>query len=295
MAYFKKSISEKTFDAINAITMITLSLITLYPFVYVLFGSFSNPSELVSHRGLLLYPLDFNLVSYKLVFKNPMILLGYRNTLIYLLSGTFVSIILTSLGAYALSRKNLLWKNAIMFMLVFTMFFSGGLIPSYLLVLKLGMFDSLWAIIIPGSVSTMNIIIMRTYFQTIPASMEESAKIDGANEIKILFRIILPLSIPVLAVMILFYGVGHWNSWFSASLYLRERKLLPLQLILREILITNELTGNSAVSSADDENFIYAETIKFATIIVATVPILFSYPFLQRYFIKGIMIGAIKE
>lgn len=181
-----------------------------------------------------------------------------------------------------------------MFFIVFTMFFSGGLIPSYLLVTGLGMLDSLWALIIPGAVSAFNLIIMRTAFQGIPVSLEESAKLDGANDFTVLVRIILPLSLTVIAVMILFYGVGHWNSWFGALIYLRDRDLYPLQLVLLEILITNS-TDSMLTAAGPADKMPIGETIKYATIIVATVPILLLYPFLQKYFVKGVMIGAIKE
>lgn len=187
-----------------------------------------------------------------------------------------------------------MWKNAIMFMIVFTMFFEGGLIPLYILVGKLGMMDTRWAVIIPSAVSAFNLIIMRTVFQGVPVSLEESAKIDGASDWTVLFRVIIPLSLPVVAVMVLFYGVSHWNSWFPAMIYLQNRGLLPLQLILREILIANDTTSMTTGVASGDQMQI-GETIKYATIIIATVPILFLYPFLQKYFVKGVMIGAVKE
>jgi putative aldouronate transport system permease protein len=181
-----------------------------------------------------------------------------------------------------------------MFMIVVTMFFQGGLIPTYLLVSNLGLVDTPWAMIIPGAINTWNLIIMRTSFQAVPASLEESAKIDGANEWTIMWRIILPLSIPVMAVMVLFYAVGHWNAWFNAMIYLRDRNLYPLQLILREILITNS-TDSMMTNASGVDKMPISETIKYATIMVATIPILVLYPFLQKYFVKGVMIGALKE
>ena len=290
----KRNTGELVFDGFNSLIMIILMLITLYPLLYVAFSSVSNPSLLVKHRGLLLYPKGFTLSSYKAVFKNPMISLGYYNTIFYVVVGTFINLFLTSLGAYVLSRKKLFWKNVITVYIIFTMFFSGGLIPKYLTVMSLGLIDSRWAVILPSAISTYNMIIMRTSFLSIPDSLEESATIDGASDIRILFNIILPLSLPVIAVMILFYGVSHWNSWFNAMVYLRTRELYPLQLILREILITNSIDSMiTDVSSMDKEPV--GETIKYATIMVATLPVLFIYPFLQRYFVKGVMIGAIKE
>lgn len=290
----RKSLGESIFDTTNIIFMLLLSTVTLYPLLYVLFASLSDPTYVLQNRGILLYPQGFSLNAYELVFKNPNISQAYLNTLIYVVAGTSINLFLTCLGAYALSRKNVLWKNPIMFLIVFTMFFEGGLIPMYILVGKLGMLDTRLALLIPSAISAYNLIIMRTSFQAIPDSLEESARIDGANDWVILFRIVIPLSLPVIAVMLLFYGVGHWNSWFSAMIYLQDRSLLPLQMILREILILNDsnsmLTG---VSIGDKEQI--GETIKYATIIISTVPILFLYPFLQKYFVKGVMIGAIKE
>jgi putative aldouronate transport system permease protein len=273
--------------------MILLSAVTVYPFLYVLFASLSDPSWVVQMRGLIWYPKGFTIEAYKLVFANPSILTGYVNTLIYVVFGTALNILMTSLGAYALSRQSVMWKNPLMFIIVFTMFFNGGLIPTYLLINELGMLDSRWALIIPSAMSAYNLIIMRTSFQGIPVSLEESAKLDGANDFTVLFRIVLPLSMPVVAVMILFYGVSHWNGWFNALIYLRTRDLYPLQLILREILITNS-TDSMMTGVGGADKMPIGETIKYATIIVATVPILLLYPFLQKYFVKGVMIGAIK-
>ncbi|AEE95363.1 carbohydrate ABC transporter permease [Mahella australiensis] len=292
--HIKKSIGERIFDVFNTALMILLMVVTLYPFLHVFFASISDPTAVVQHRGLLLWPEGFTAGAYKLVFKNPMIPVGYKNTLIYVLAGTTINIFMTTLGAYGLSRRNVYFKNHIMFLITFTMFFSGGLIPTYLLVKDLGMTDTRWALLIPNAISAYNLIIMRTSFAGVPVSLEESAKLDGANDFTVLFRIILPLSMPVVAVMILFYGVNHWNSWFNAMIYLRDRQLFPLQLVLREILISNSTDTMIAGSAGLDREPI-GETVKYATIIVATVPILFIYPFLQRYFVKGVMIGAIKE
>ncbi|MDQ1914025.1 carbohydrate ABC transporter permease [Paenibacillus sp. GD4] len=284
---------EKLFDAFNVLFMIALSVFTIYPFLYVLAASLSDPAWVVQTRGLIWFPKGFTLEAYKLVFDNPSILTGYTNTILYVILGTALNILMTSLGAYALSRQSVMWKNPIMFLIVFTMFFNGGLIPTYLLVENIGLLDTRWALIIPSAMSAFNLIIMRTAFQAIPVSLEESAKLDGAGDFTVLFRIVLPLSMPVVAVMILFYGVAHWNGWFNALIYLRTRELYPLQLILREILITNS-TDSMLTGAAGGDKMSIGETIKYATIIVATVPILFLYPFLQKYFVKGVMIGAIK-
>lgn len=290
----KRSMGEIIFDFFNILFMIGLIFVTLYPFLYVFFSSISDPGLLAQNRGLLIKPLGLTFRAYQLVFENPMILIGYGNTLFYVFVGTTINIILTSLGAYALSRKNVMLSKPIMLMIVFTMFFSGGLVPTYLLIGKLGMIDTRWALIIPNAISAWNLIIMRTAFKSIPDSLEESARMDGANDFTILFRIILPLSLPVLAVMILFYGVGHWNAYFSAMIYLRDRSLFPLQLILREILITNS-TEDFITGVTGGDRYPIGETVKYATIIVATLPILFLYPFLQKYFVKGVLIGSLKE
>ncbi|MGO4790316.1 carbohydrate ABC transporter permease [Paenibacillus sp. FSL W8-0187] len=289
-----KSISEVLFDSANVILLCLLSIVTLYPFLYVLFASISTPAEFVQHRGILLWPKGFSLDSYRMVFENPNIIRSYMNTIFYVVVGTTLNILMTALGAYGLSRKNVMWKSTIMMLIVMTMFFDGGLIPKYLLVKNMGLIDTYWALIIPSAMTTWNLIIMRTAFQGVPDALEESARIDGASDWTILFRIIIPLSLPVIAVMVLFYGVWHWNKWFDALIYLRDRDLFPLQLILREILIQND-TSSMMTSVGGGDRMPVGETIKYATIMVATLPILFLYPFLQKYFVKGVMIGAIKE
>ncbi|MCS7460617.1 carbohydrate ABC transporter permease [Paenibacillus doosanensis] len=290
----KPTLGEKSFDVLNAAVMIVLCFLTLYPFLYVAFSSLSDPGLLAQHRGLLWKPYGFSLDAYKAVFANPNILSGYSNTIFYVVVGTFFNLLMTALGAYFLSRRNVFFKNAVMFMIVVTMFFQGGLIPTYLLVSNLGLVDTPWAMIIPGAINTWNLIIMRTSFQAVPVSLEESAKMDGASEWTVMWRIILPLSIPVMAVMVLFYAVAHWNAWFNAMIYLRDRNLYPLQLILREILITNS-TDNMMTDASGVDKMPIGEAIKYATIMVATIPILVLYPFLQKYFVKGVMIGALKE
>jgi putative aldouronate transport system permease protein len=292
--YYKQSNSEKLFNIINAIILSMLMFLFLYPMLHITAASLSAPTKIVQHRGLLFFPLGFTINAYKLVFQNPMIAISYKNTLIYVLLGTIINIFLTSLGAYALSRKQLMIRNAIMLLITFTMFFSGGLIPSYLLIRDLHLQNTIWVLLIPNAISAYNLIIMRTYFLGLPDSLEESAKMDGAGDFTVLFKIMLPIAKPIVAVMVLFYGVGHWNSWFSASIYLRNRELFPLQLILREILIQNATETMTTTVDSVDKGMI-GETVKYATIVVATLPILFIYPFLQKYFVKGVMIGSIKE
>ncbi|TLS51588.1 carbohydrate ABC transporter permease [Paenibacillus antri] len=289
----KRSFGERLFDVGNVLALSLLTLATAYPFLYVLFASVSDAQAVVQTRGLLLYPKGFSLEAYKLVFMNPSILTGYANTLFIVVVGTALNLAMTALGAYALSRQNVMWRNPIMFGIVFTMFFNGGLIPTFLLVNDIGLLDSRWALILPVAMSAYNLVIMRTAFQGVPVSLEESAKLDGANDFTVLFRIFIPLSMPVIAVMILFYGVAHWNSWFNAMIYIRTRELYPLQLILREILITNS-TDSMMTAVGGGDRMPVGETIKYATIIVSTIPVLCLYPFLQKYFVKGVMIGAIK-
>jgi len=293
----KKSIQEIIFDLSNHLILLFWAIITIYPLLYVLFSSVSDAGRLMSHRGLLLYPLGIKFEAYKRVFENPMILRGYMNTFIVVFGGTALNLMMTCLAAYFLSRKNVLWKNTVMVMIVITMYFGGGLIPSYLVVTGLGMRNSLLALIIPGAVSAYNIIVMRTSFQTIPASLEESAFLDGASDFSILFRIILPLSKSMLAVVALWYAVDHWNAWFSAAIYLTKRELYPIQLILREILIQNadsQEIYKMTIGAGEQDEAQVAETIKYAMIIIATVPILCAYPYLQKYFVKGVMIGSLK-
>lgn len=294
----KNSMSRNLFLAFDVIILIALAVICLYPMLYVLFASFSDSGELMKHAGLLFKPIGFNTSAYKAVIENPNILIGYKNTIFILVVGVLINLFMTSLIAYFLSRRNVMFKGVIMGMVLFTMYFGGGLIPMYLLINNLGLYNSIWALIIPGAINTYNMIIMRTNFQAIPISLEEAAYLDGATHMQILWHVILPLSKAIMAVMVLYYGVSHWNSWFSASIYLQDKTKYPLQLVLKEILIandTNSMTGSvtgGATNSSDAESI--GESIKYACIVVATVPILCIYPLLQKYFVKGVMVGALK-
>lgn len=288
-----RSVGEKLFDVFNYVLLTVITLCTLYPLIYVLFASFSDPTRYMQHSGILWKPLDITFNAYRLVFDNPMIIQGYLNTFLIVSGGLVLNIMLTAFGAYALSRKGLRYRKQLMLFIVFTMFFSGGLIPLYFTVKGLELTNTLWSLIIPQAISAFNLIIMRTAFEAVPDSLEESAKIDGANEFVILFRIMMPLCMPVIAVMLLYYGVSHWNSWFQAMIYLQDRSLYPLQLVLRELLLLND-ASSMASGASGGEVAVIGETLKHATIIVATVPILLVYPFLQKYFVKGALIGAIK-
>lgn len=291
---FKKTKGEKIFDICNAIFLILLMIISFYPILHVLSASFSDPNDLMVHTGPMFHPLGFTLKGYELVFKNPNIWIGYKNTLIYLVSGTALNLLMTSMGAYVLSRKGADLVKPLMFLIIFTMYFGGGLIPFYLMMRNLGLINNIWAMILPGAISTYNLIVMRTSFMAIPDSLIESAKLDGANDFVILFKIILPLSKAVLAVMALFYGVAYWNTWFNAMIFLKDRAKFPLQLILREILITNDKSSMSQGMLSPTQQDLYKPLIQYCTIIVGTVPIFFVYPFLQKYFTKGVMIGSLK-
>ena len=291
----RKTIGDYVFDVFNYLFLAALTLITLYPFVHVVAGATSAPGALIGHRGVLLWPQGgFTLKAFQLVFRNPNIVTGYRNTLIVVVGGTALNILMTSLGAYVLSRKQFAVRNVMMFLIIFTMYFGGGMIPRYLFLRNyLGIGDNLWALILPGAISAYNLIIMRTSFAGVPASLEESARIDGANDWVILFRIVLPLSMATVAVMILFYGVSHWNTWFDAMIFLRTRSKYPLQLILREILVNDNTEAMTMGMGADDVEML-SDNLKYATIVVATLPILCVYPTIQRHFVKGVMIGAVK-
>ena len=290
----KRSSGEKVFSVINYIVLTLIMLLCFYPVWYVLVASFSDSGLLMQHSGLLFRSLGFHFDAYVKVFQNPMILRGYANTLFILVVGVVFDIIMTSLGAYFLSRKNVMFKKPIMMLIMFTMFFSGGMIPFYLNLKDLHLTRTLWGLIIPFMISTYNMIILRTSFESLPDSLIEAAQIDGASHYRILARIVLPLSKAIIAVMVLYYGVSIWNAWFWASAIIRDREQYPLQVILREILLQNDVGAMSAGVSVADQEAV-GMTIKYATIVVATVPILCVYPFLQRYFTKGVMIGAVKE
>jgi putative aldouronate transport system permease protein len=290
----RESWAEKLFNLFNIVFMSLLALTTVYPLLYVALASVSNPSQLMAHFGPLWRSLGFTLGSYQLVLQNPYIYTGYRNTIFVVVIGLLFNIIMTTIGAYFLSRKNVMWRNPVMFLIVFSMFFSGGIIPFYLTVRGLHIYNTLWALILPVAINTFNLIIMRTQFAAIPDSMEESAVMDGAGHFTILFQIMIPLSLPTVAVIVLYYAVQHWNAWFNAMIFLQNKELYPLQLILREIMIQND-SSYMVQSLGAGEQEMYSETIKYAVVIVATLPILLLYPFLQKYFVKGVMVGALKE
>lgn len=291
MAVKSNSSGDKIFNIINYTLLTIIALVCLYPMWHVLMASFSDPAELMVHSGVLITPRGFSLEGYKAVFQNRNILRGYGNTLFYTIVGTLYSLFLTSLGAYVTSRKNLLLKKFMLPFIVLTMYVNPGMIPDFLLVRELGLYNTRWAIILPTAINTWNLIVMRTAFSQVPAGLEESAKIDGANHWTILWKVIMPVTKATFAVMALYYMVGRWNNWFHAMIYLQDRKKYPLQLFLQEILI-----ANASVSQDLSTDFNRLDQlIKYCTIIIATVPILCIYPFVQRYFVTGVMLGSIKE
>lgn len=290
----KTSLGEKAFDTANVLLLAGLSLITLYPFWHTLVLSFSTAAA-AARGGFQLWPEEFSAEAYANVFANPDILTGYRNTLFRTVVGTLASLTVTAMMAYPLSRRELPHRRKLIFFVLITMLFSGGLVPHYLVVRSLGLVDNLLVYILPGLVGAFNVLIMRNFFQSIPESLGESARLDGAGEATILFRIYLPLSTPILATVGLWTAVGHWNSWMDALIYINRDDFQVLQLYLQRIVIFNntELIEKGLVDP--DVQLPAPETIKAATVIVTILPILCLYPFVQRYFVKGIMVGSVKE
>ena len=280
---------EKILHVVIVVLCTFISLAILLPMLNILFGAFSDPYEVMKHSGLFIYPVKPTLYNFSLVFNNPSIFTGYMNTIFVVVVGTTINVFLSLIGAYVLSRKGAMLVKFFTLMIVFTMYFQGGTIPTYLVVESLGLINSRWALILPGAISTFNLIVMRTAMAQVPDSLPESAMMDGANHVQILFNIMTPLCKATVAVIVLYYAVAHWNSWFPAFLYLRDKAKYPLQLVLRQILFQDETNSMAAESLA-----LSSEAVKYATIVVATVPILLVYPFLQKYFVKGVMVGAVK-
>ena len=295
-----KSLGNRLIDASIYLLLAVLTLVCLYPIVHILFASMSNPARLVAHKGLLLAPLGFTLDGYKLIFRDNALLVGYANTLLYVGLGTAINMVMTIMGAYVLSRRDLFFKKYIMILITITMFFGGGLIPWFLLMKDIGLYNNIWAMVLPGAINTWNMIILRTGFQALPQELEEAATIDGASSMRILLSIIVPLSKATLAVIFLYYLVGNWNSWFNAMVLLQDRDKFPLQLLLKEILVANDTSaatmgssGGVVIDSAGSATA-HRELVKYCTIVVSTLPILLVYPFLQKYFVKGVYVGSIK-
>jgi len=269
-----------------------LTLCILIPILNIVFASISDPIEVMKHQGLFLRPIKITGQAYQAVAKNPNIITGYMNTIFIVVVGTSLNLVLTLIGAYVLSRKDVFFNKFLTLMIVFTMYFQGGTIPFYLTVQTMGLTNSRWALIFPVAMNTFNLVVMRTAMAAVPDSLPESAMMDGAGHARILFQIMAPLTKATVAVITLYYAVYHWNSWFNAMIFLHKKYQYPLQLILREILIQDDTSVMSAGGA--DALAMASDTIKYATIVVATLPILAVYPFLQKYFVKGVMVGAVK-
>ncbi|UKS31113.1 carbohydrate ABC transporter permease [Paenibacillus sp. HWE-109] len=282
----------RLFDITNISLLILFSALTVLPFLYMVLGSFAS-SEEFAKRGMVLIPTKFSLEAYTYIFSTKTIVRSLFNTIFITVVGTFINLLFTVLMAYPLARKELLWRKPIMLMIIFSMLFSGGMIPTFLVVKMLGLMNSLWSLLIPGAISAFNLIILKNFFQQMPEGIEESAKIDGSNDVGILFKIVLPLSLPAIATFSLFYAVGHWNSFFSAILYINDTTKWPIQVILRQVVIMAE-GGIGDSSQVNDAFVIPPQSIKMAVITVSTLPILIVYPFLQKHFAKGVLLGSVK-
>ena len=286
---------DRVFEIVNTGLLFLVLLVILYPLWFVVIASVSDPAKVVA-GDVLLWPAGVSLEAYRMVFRDSMIMTGYRNTLYYTLLGTAINLVMTVLAAYPLSRRDWVGRGFFMAVVMFTMFFSGGTIPTYLLMNDLGLINTTWALVLPGAVSVYNAIVMRTFFiNSIPLELQEAAQVDGCSNTRLLLRIVLPLSKPILAVMVLFYGVAHWNAFFGALIYITESDRYPLQLVLRSILIQNT-ASQDMLGEVDTlgNRVMLAETIKYALIIVSTLPMMVLYPFLQRFFEKGVMVGSVK-
>ncbi|MDU0200676.1 carbohydrate ABC transporter permease [Paenibacillus sp. MAH-36] len=281
------------FSVVNIVILLGVVLLTLYPFIYMAAVSLSSNIHVLKGE-ISWYPKGFNLDMYKVVLKDPRIGTAYWNTIVYVVLGTTLSLVITSLGAYALAKKDMVFGRGFTMIIIFTLFFSGGMIPTFLVVKELGVIDTVWGMVLPGAVSTWNLLIMRTFFSNIPVELEESGQMDGLGNFGVFFRIVVPLSQAVFATIGLFYAVGLWNNFLLPLLYLRDQELFPLQVILRNIVLAGQ-SNQADIAAVGDANVVLEEPLKFATIMVSTVPILLAYPFLQKYFVKGVMIGAVKS
>ncbi|MFC5448850.1 carbohydrate ABC transporter permease [Paenibacillus aestuarii] len=288
-----RSFAGTLFDVSNYIFLSIVGIVAVLPFIYVVAGSFASDAEL-TQRAVFLIPKTFTLSAYEFIFSTDTILKSIWVSLYVTIVGTLVNLFFTVTMAYALSKKNLMGRNTFLNMIVFSMLFGGGLIPTYIVVRELHMLDTYWALIIPGAISAFNLIIVKNFFQELPQELEEAAKIDGCTEIGLLWRIVLPLSMPVLATFTLFYAVGHWNNFFSALLYLNDPAKWPLQVMLRQIVLLSQMAAGDM--SQVDPQFVkqQEQSIKMAVIVVGTIPILLVYPFLQKHFAKGVLIGSVK-
>ncbi|MEV0328668.1 carbohydrate ABC transporter permease [Micromonospora echinospora] len=283
---------RRVFQTVNAIVLTGVVVVTLYPFVTIVARSLSDEAEIIAGR-VNLVPRGFDLTTYRLVMSDSMFWTNYRNTVVYTVLATAISIVLTTCYAYVLAKPHLRGRGVLVGVAVFTMFFSGGLIPNYVLVSSLGMTNTIWAVVVPNAINVFNLLVMKAFFESLPTELEEAAAVDGLNTYGTLLRIVLPLSKAVVATMVLFYAVSFWNSWFTAFLYLDRQELFPVTVYLRN-LIAGATGAQSAGGVADDDAVQAAATLQSVTIVLTTLPILLVYPFVQRYFVSGVMLGAVK-
>ena len=287
-----KSIGSKIFNICNGIIMTIVACVTLYPFMYQVARSFSSSAAIYAGK-VTIFPVDFTLFTYKKVIVNPDFYLAYYNTIIYVVIGTIISLVLSCMLAYPLSKPRLKIQKVLTPFIIFTMFFTAGLIPNYILVSSLGLRNTIWSVVLPNSVSTYYLLIMRSFFNSLPVELEEAASIDGMNTYGIFFKIILPLSAPIISTMVLFYAVDMWNQWFNAFLYLNDKKMFPVALYLRGLIM--ELTGSREIGAESVADVAQLETTMLScTIVLSSLPIICVYPFIQKYFVKGMMIGSVK-
>lgn len=290
----KISIQDQVFTVVNYIILTLIMLIVLYPLLYILSSSFSSPNAVLSGK-VWLFPVEFTVMGYKLVFQSPDIMRSFANTVFYTILGTSINIVVTIMCAYPLARKTFYGRGVFTAFITFTMLFGGGLIPSFLLIKNLNMYNTIWALFIPGCVSVYNVVVARTFFQTnIPDELYEAGQLDGASDIRFLISVVLPLSTPILAVLTMFFAVGHWNSYFSALIYLTDKDLYPLQIVLKNILTSNVSDSSMLEGTNAAANLGVNELLKYSVIVVSSTPMLILYPFVQKHFVKGMMVGAIK-
>ncbi len=291
------STGDRVYYTIAYLLAALVGIVTLYPLYFVLIASFSDPSAVAAGQ-VYLFPKRFMTIAYQRIFEYKLVWTSYLNSIYYMVLGTAINVSMTMVAAFALSRRRLVGRQAITWMMLFTMYFGGGLIPAYLNIRSLKLLNTVWAMVLPGAISTYNFIVARTFMSSsIPYELQEAAMIDGASHIKFFLKVVLPLSAPIIGVLTLYYAVGHWNSYMSALLYLRRKEQWPLQMVLRDILVQNQYTAADAAAT-DPENMLYLEKLregmKYSLIVVASIPMLVLYPFLQKFFVKGIMLGSIK-
>lgn len=290
----RNSIFESLFNWFTHIFLAVLGIITIYPIIVVISMSISDPINVMNQK-VLLFPKGFSLESYQYIMKDTEMWISYGNTFYYAIVGTLINVVLTILGAYTLSRKRFCLRNTIMIFITLTMFFNGGLIPLFIIVSKLGLYNSRWAVILPTAVSVYNLIVARTFFQNVPESLYESAFIDGANDFKIFLHIYIPLCKPIIAVLVMFYAVRHWNDYFNAMLFLKDKSKQPVQLYLIRVVLENIMSSMELETAEDARRQLIAVQLRYTVIVTVMLPIILIYPFVQKYFVKGMMIGAIKQ